>query len=344
MASDEAAGRIAEILSDEYSIEVTRDAVYAKTRQLREGGAFETLKSRPKSVLMPYYEKYKTIYESDDPCEKSWEGRPFEIPTNYVVNYVRPRTKILYIGDLHIPFEVEDQIQTAVNRNIKSDICVTSEVSDFYSISRFNKNFSIPLEVEIDRIIRLYEYLSMTFPMTFVIKANHDNRTGKQFSSLPPELMVLVKTSNMLKFLAKPFHNVVVIDQWYMQLNDTIFAHAESFSTVDMKVGVKVSDWMRDWTNALGLQPFRCLVQGHVHQLGVTYRPGVKIIEAGCMCYQPDYSVERVYSRPQSNGYVEVVQDSGKTNFELTREHRLETPVYQQRYNPVGFGLNGFGG
>lgn len=334
---NETPGRIAEILSEEYGTAVTRDAVYAKTRLLRVAGAFSELVDKPKSVLMPYYEKYREVYEGDDDPEKT-----LVVPRNNVVQFsIKPRLKILHLGDLHIPFEVEDQVQTAVNMCATADICVASEISDFYAISRFNKNFSIPLETEIDKVIRLYEFLSKTFPYVFVIQANHDNRVGKQFNELPPALALLVKTSSMLKYLARPFANIVVVEQWYIQVNDAVFAHAEAFSTVDMKVGVKVRDWMRDWTEALGLQPFRCIVQGHVHQMGVTYRNGTKIMEAGCLCYQPDYSVERLYARPQVNGFVEVVQDDGKTNFELTREHRFETPIYKQRYNPVGIGLNG---
>jgi len=328
---DEVPGRIAEILSEEYNTKVTRDAVYAKTRLLRESGAFTELSDKPKSVLMPYYEKHREVYESEEVIEKT-----FEVPENNVIMFsLKPRMKILHLGDLHMPFEVEDQVQTAINMSATSEICVASEISDFYSISRFNKNFSIPLEVEIDKIIRLYELLSSKFPYTIVIQANHDNRVGRQFTDLPSALLPLVKTSNMLKFLARPFSNIVVIDQWYLQINDCIFAHAEAFSTVDMKVGVKVRDWMCDWTETLGLQPFRCVVQGHVHQLGVTYRNGTKIMEAGCLCYSPDYSVERLYARPQVNGYVEVVQEHGITNFESSREHRFSTPIYTQRFNPV---------
>lgn len=330
----EATGRIAEILSEEYDIEVSRDAVYSKTRSLRETGAFTTLVDKPKSVLMPYYEKYSEVYEGESDPEKV-----YVMPDNYVVQIAKlqsNRMKIVHLGDLHIPFEVEAQIQQAINMTLNADVCVVSEISDFYAISRFNKNFSIPLEVELDRIIRMYELLSNTYPYVFVIQANHDNRVGKQFTELPPALSMLVRTSNMLKFLARPFPNIVVADQWYLQINDAIFAHAESFSTVDMKVGVKVRDWMRDWTESLDLQPFRCVVEGHVHQMGVAYRNGTKIMEAGCLCYQPDYSVERMYSRPQANGFVEVVQDDGRTNFELTREHRFETPTYSRRFNPAG--------
>lgn len=329
--------KIAQSLTEEYGILVTRDAVYAKTRLLRNEGVFTDLVDTPKSVLMPYYERYREIYEGADDPDKI-----IDVPKNNVIQFsIRPRLKILHLGDMHIPFEVEEQVQEAINLSATADICVASEISDFYSISRFNKNFSIPLEVEIDKIIRLYEFLSSKFPYVFVIQANHDNRVGRQFTDLPPALALLVKTSNMLKYLARPFANIAVVDQWYIQINDTIFAHAEAFSSVDMKVGVKVRDWMRDWTEALDLQPFRCIVQGHVHQLGVTYRNGTKIIESGCLCYQPDYSVERLYARPQVNGFVEVVQDHGRTNFELTREHRFETPVYKARYNPVGIGLNG---
>ena len=328
---------IGRILTQEYEVDISKDAITSKIRALRNSGAFSVLVDKTKTILMPYFEKYREIYESD-----SYPEKQIEIPSNNVIQMNwKPRLKILCLGDLHIPFEVEEQIQQAVNMSATADICIASEISDFYSISRFNKNFSIPLEVEIDKIIRLYEFLALKFSYVFVIQANHDIRVGKQFTDLPQALALLVKTNNMLKFLARPFSNIAVTDQWFLEINDTIVSHADAFSSVDMKVGVKVRDWMRDWTEALDLQPFRCIVQGHVHQLGVTYRNGTKIIESGCLCYQPDYSVERLYARPQVNGFVSIVQDHGRTNFELSREHRFETPVYKARYNPVGITMNG---
>jgi hypothetical protein len=201
---------------EEFGENFSRDAVHNKILRLD----LRALINRPIADIMPYYNKYRDIIESDEYTYP----KVYDLAADKVViEFQKPKLKILYLGDPHIPFQEDEQIQTAVNRNLTADVVVTNEVADCYSISRFNKNLSIPFEVEVDNIIRYFEFLNDTFPLVFVLVGNHDKRVSKIFmKGVPPSLMFLVE-ENMLKLLAKPFSHIIVTEQPYLQINDAEF-------------------------------------------------------------------------------------------------------------------------
>lgn len=323
--------KIAEKMSDEFSELFSRDAVHNKLNRLEEQTALVD-KPRPE---MPYFSKYEDIINGVEvPKVFEFEGPCISLP--------KDRLKILHLGDLHIPFQVDEQIQTAVNRNRTADLAITVEVSDCYSISRFNKNLSIPLELEIDYVLRYFEFMNETFPLTLVLAGNHQKRIAKDLmKNLHPSLLFLMDGDLMNK-LAKPFERVVVCKTPIIQVNDALFTHAECFSKVDMKAAVSVYQLMGEWKEVLELNPYSCIVQSHTHMLGATYRGGhCKIMESGCLCHVPDYAVQAFYSKPQTNGYLVLVQKEGKTDFNLTREYTFGSPPYVPNFNPLGrYGLN----
>lgn len=322
--------QIAKIMSDEFGEIFTRDAVHNKLNRLE---AQTVLLDKP-CPEMPYFSKYEDIIKGEE-LPKVFE---FEGP---YVEFLRDRLKILHLGDPHIPFQIDEQIQTAANRNKTADVVVTAEVADCYSISRFNKNLSIPLEFEIDYILRYFEFLNETFPLTIVLAGNHQKRITKELTSkLHPSLLFLMDGDLMSK-LAKPFERISVCHTPILQINDAIFTHAETFSKVDMKAGINVYQMIQEWKEVLNLQTYRCIVQSHTHMLGVTYRGGhCKIIESGCLCSVPDYAVDKFYSKPQTNGYVVIVQKDGITDMNLTREYTFGSPTYKPGWNPIGgYGL-----
>ena len=321
--------KIAEIMTGEFGEEFTRDAVHNKILRLN----VRSLLERPIPDRMPYYNAHKDVIEGDETPEKVFDVKPNQM----YVEFPKERLKILHLGDPHIPFQNDEQIQVAMNRNATADVVVTTEVIDCYSISRFNKNLSIPFEVEIDNAVRYLEALSETFPLVFVMSGNHDKRIDKAFmKGVPPSLLMLVKGS-ILKMLAKPFPNVIVTDAPILQINDAIFAHAEFFSTVDLKAGVNVRNFLNEWKETLDLRNFRLVVESHTHMMGATYRSGnVKIMESGCLCKVPDYSVAGFYAKPQTNGYIAIVQNNGVTDFNLTREYTFPTEKYVGNTGTMG--------
>ena len=319
--------QIAGIMSEESGELFTRDAVHNKIFRLE----LRTLVDKPTTDIMPYFNKYREIIESDAVIPKS-----VRVPNESGFIDFSGKIKILYLGDPHIPFQVDEQIQTAVNRNLGADIVVTNEVMDCYSISRFTKSISVPFEVEVDNTVRYLEFLSETFPIVYVVGGNHEARLNRAFrTGVPPSLLFLVN-DNILRFLSKPFPNVVTVERPYMQVNDAVFTHAEYFSKIDLRAGMSAFGFLREWQGSLGLRDFRLIVQAHSHMLGSTYRAGdFKIMEGGTLTMVPDYAVDNFYSKPQTNGYIVVVQKDGVTDFNLTREFSFPTQKYIPHWSPV---------
>lgn len=318
--------KIADQLSKEFGMFTTRDAIHNKLARINEskGG----LQKRQIHSIMPWYDKYKSIIEG--------EGIPKEHSVNhYVLDIPEKFLKILYIGDLHIPFQLDEQIEEACDNNINADVVVTAEVMDCYSLSRFRKNLSVPLEQEIDWTVRYFEYLNEKFDRVIVVGGNHINRISRSFmDSVPTPLLFLVR-EDMLELLAKPFPHINVVNQVCFQINDTVFAHAELFSRVDLKAGMRAYDFFNEWKDALGLKDFRCVVQGHTHMMGVGYRANMKVMEGGCLCRVPDYAIEKFYSKPQQNGYVVIRQNNGYTDFNKSREFVFQLQKYIPNFNPT---------
>ena len=312
--------KIAEIMTEEFGEDFSRDAVHNKILRLD----IRSLLDRPIPDRMPYYNTYKDIIESNDEPEKV-----FELKSDQMYIDLPKDLKILHLGDPHIPFQNDNQIQEAINKHATSDIVVTTEVIDCYSISRFNKNLSVPFEVEVDSAVRYLETLSENFPLVIITSGNHDKRIDKAFMrGVPPALLWLVKGS-ILNLLAKPFANIVVSETPVLQINDAVFAHAEFFSKIDLRSAMNVRTFLQEWKETLDLRDFRLVVESHTHMMGATYRGGAtKIMESGCLCKVPDYAVAGFYSKPQTNGYLTIVQRGGATDFNTTREWVFPTEKY----------------
>jgi hypothetical protein len=326
---------IANTLSEEFKEVFSRDAVHNKKLRVQVDGVGDNLVSKP-IPEMPYWSKYKDIIMGDA-LPKNVEL--LDKQCSMIVD--KDNLKILHLGDLHIPFQLDEQVQLAANRNRTADIVLSTEISDFYSLSRFNKNLDIPLEREIDEVLRYYEFLNETFPLSIIMAGNHSKRVVREFMKVVNPSLFFLINSNMLNILAKPFPRVVTTPSVLFQINDAIFTHYETFSRTDMKSAVNVYQVVNEWKEVLGLLDYRCIVQSHTHMMGTSYRHDCKIMESGCLCTVPDYAVQGFYSKPQSNGYVVVVQKDGKTDFNLTREYVFPTPKYIASFNPTGGGVLG---
>ena len=320
---------IAGILSEERGVVVSRNQVHGK---LMGGGVnLESLESeKPIPLYLPYYTKYIEYFEDRKIAE------PKVIDLEGVKYETDDPIKILKVGDFHIPFENQDFIQTAVNRNLTADVIVMDEVMDCYALSRFTKSENIPFEIELDRTVRLYEYLSEKFPNSVIIllNTNHSNRVSKKASDIHESLRFLVN-SDINRVLSRPFPNIIPVDQWFVQINDAIFCHCERVSNAYLTRSGSVTKafaFFTDWKYALGLNDFNIIAQGHTHQVNVSYeRAGTcKIMETGCLCKPLSYPVEKAYGRPQVAGYGVVIQSGGKSDIENSREYVLPA----QKYNP----------
>lgn len=302
---------IAGILNEEFQLTLTSDAVHGKLyRECDKIRVSET-------VLLPTYEKFKS-----------------QIHDNSRINTLTElvlagKKKILVLSDLHIPYMNKDALNLTLNLNAAADVVVISEIMDLGSQSSFAATDNIPLELEVEETLKLLELLSTRFPLVIVIEANHDYRLArKALKVLPTEFSLLVEETNLMQLLVRPFKNVVFVPNWWVQIEDAIICHASKTSTVSMKVIGDLDMFFKDHHHDLGLRmPYRVLVQGHTHQLGVLAKPDLKLFESGMLC-----SIRSWYQKIPSRtcwitGFVVVEMQDGKSLLNKCREYMLPSEI-----------------
>ena len=305
-------------LFSEMGLRTTRD-------RLKNGLAFARANAKgiadnPAPDYMPNFNRFV------DPITK--ELRVIEKDTALLESMLqKTKRKIAVFSDIHVPFTDEDKFQKAVELNRAADILVIAgDVLDMYGCSRHRKQTDLPHTQELDMGMRLIAYLAETFPVIIVLPGNHDRRALKKAQDVLPAELLYLFTDEPLKTLTAPFSNVFYHDDWYLQIGDAVFTHAEISSTIEGRPAVKVAEWflVKGWKSRLGLADIRVVVQAHTHQVNTVYREGLKMIECGCLAQPMEYTMDsRAVMRPPLNGCVSIVQYNGQSDFNQTREYLL---------------------
>jgi predicted phosphodiesterase len=293
----------------------TKDAIRHALDRARE--KVEFLKDRALPERTPYYTKYRSEIRGDVIVEKN--------ATALETFHAKPVRKILVLSDLHVPFTDEDKLQKAIDLHRSADAVVLSgDVLDMYSCSKWRKRKYVPHELEIDAAVRLFEYLSSIFPIIFAFPGNHDKRPTKKLQDVvPPEFFYMFEDTDTLGMITRAFPNVHYEDNWFLQLGDAIFTHAERSSAVEGRPAVLTAEFFlqKGWAEFLGLTRPRLIVQGHTHQVSATYRYNLKMIESGCLAQTMEYTLDAsAVMRPPMTGCVLVTQRERITDFNETRE------------------------
>lgn len=310
---------IAQILSTELGFHISRDQVKNAIARTKETADY--LAHRPIAQPTPYLAKYEDELKGLTHIDKT-----YSILEDILENNKR---KVLIISDVHVPFESQENLQKVVDLNRTADmLIIAGDFLDLYSCSRHRKKFNMPHEIELDRAVRVLEYLSSTFPWVRIIRGNHDERAIKKVRDLLPSDLLYLVENEPLDILVRPFSNVEYVDNWWTQVGDAIIAHQERSSTTEGKPGIYLMDFFLDkgWAERMKLDPFpRVFVTGHTHQISSMYpRPGVKVFESGSITETQDYTMEAgAYMRPPLAGFVTLTQQNGVTEFNTSREHVL---------------------
>jgi len=295
---------IAKILNEEFQLELTSDAVHGKLYRVCD-------KIRvSETMILPTYERYKRSIHDNS------------ITNNLPELDLAGKKKILVLSDMHIPYHNRDAINLTLNLNAAADVVVISEIMDLGSQSSFAATDAVPLELEVEETLKLLELLSARFPLVIVIESNHDYRLARKLARvLPTEFNLLVEETNLMELLVRPFRNIVFIPNWFVQIADIIICHASKTSTVSMKVVGELDQYFKDHHYDLGLaMPYRVLVQGHTHQMGVIYKPDLKLFEGGMLCKIRNWYLRLPSRTSWSTGYVVLETQDGKSLLNRCRE------------------------
>lgn len=310
---------IAQVLTQELRIPVTRDQI--KNALARTKEAADYLAHRPIAQPTPYLAKYDSELKGLVTVDKAYPVLADILE--------QPKRKVLVISDIHVPFESQENLQKAIDLNRTADmLIIAGDFLDLYSCSRHRKRMNLPHETELDRGVRVLEYLSKTFRWVRIIRGNHDERALKKIRDLlPAELLYLVE-NEPLDIITRPFANVEYVDNWWTQVGDAIIAHQERSSTTEGKPGIYLMEFFleKGWADRMNLQPKpRVFVTGHTHQISSMYpRPGIKVFESGSITEAQEYTMDATaFMRPPLAGFVSLNQIDNMTDFNTSRESVL---------------------
>ncbi len=247
------------------------------------------------------------------------------------------RQRIVIASDFHIPFHDKSYVAELFQREADADVLIINgDLQDFYSISRFIKYESIPIERELAEVQLFLEQASQTWPRIVIVGGNHDHaRFEKQLRDrLDAEMCKVVEflaggNLSPIAAMAKHFPNIEIAKvtasrfavPWMAQIGDLVVTHAEKFSITPGAALRKIDEWLTDMDAVLDLMPWRVLVQAHTHQLGVIpWKADKLLIEGGCMCAQHGYQLAaKIGGRPQRRGWITLEQVNGRTDFNSLR-------------------------
>jgi hypothetical protein len=308
---------IAQTMSEEFNIVFSRDMIKNRLARVPRNN----LADRPITNPTPYFSKYEPIIRGIEPAPPKMDL------AGYLETLKHGKKRALVLGDMHIPFQDEAKLQKAIDLGRNADIIIRNgDPVDMYSISKFFKEFNVPMEVEIEELLRNSEYLSEVFGGVPIvdIQSNHPWRVAKAIQ-MPMSLEFLVRT-DLLREFSRPFPNVFAHDDWWVEINDTIFAHAEASSVVPSKVADDTWTWFKEWQqeDEMCIRPFRTLVEAHTHRLSCHIRGNGKVFEGGSLCKLMPYTRRGIkYRRPQSQGAVIITWKDGVSDLNQCREYVL---------------------
>lgn len=231
--------------------------------------------------------------------------------------------KIAVCSDLHIPFvdlEVFDKFVEFVKRDKEIKLIVIA--GDLINFDKFSKYLhldgTIDASKEIDIAKQFVEKIVNLKKQIIYLKANHELRLEKflirQLGNETAEDLLNLGLS-FDKFFN--YKNLLVLDNWFVQIGDCIIAHPE----VQSLVRARPVDWTIEYFESR-IKDFNCVLIGHTHKQSKIFRKSKLGIEIGCMSKTLDYTVDSKFSayrvETQYLGFGIVKQNRGRTDFNDT--------------------------
>ena len=305
-------GELAQVLSEEFDVRLTRHQVRHKLERSQE----DILSIRPKTVF-PHLDKYSDFIYHGARVRKAKVKLP------------RQQTKILVLNDMHIPHHDEEIIGQAINLHRDADVVVITEPADMTSKTPFTPDDTTVFEYELDEILRVFELLDKIFPAVYIISGNHGNRVQRRIQhSLDRDLWFLMDM-DIMEVLCRPFAHLHPVQGWLVQVNDAVFTHYERSSKIPQRIANNVYDVIREHRKVFGVKfPVRLVVQGHNHQHGRNYREHGEVLIASCghlFKSLPNWYLRKPNNVSWTKGYMVVIQEDGQTKFDLVKDYVFPT-------------------
>lgn len=258
---------------------------------------------------------------------------PYERPLPSLAEEIDD-TKILVFADIHEPFALDKEIRDTVMKHKDARRCVVvGDIGDFYSKSRFRKNYKGDFYQEIREIFFRMEFFSTHFTEVNILIGNHDNRPQKRIRELlSPEIdLIILSENDLIKKLSSYFPNVNIVGHKVIgeeiievthlwQLGDIVFTHGELSRKQSTAILERISDFLKKWKKELGLKDYRAIIQGHNHRALKTVIGDELQMIVPCSMETRSKGGEYIYSPrmigdPPAQGYAIIYQEKGRTDF-----------------------------
>lgn len=334
---------IAEILSDEFEIDITRDMVTSRDRTSMKKEKKPREQQMPVTVTCKVVSVQGPTINPSNSNTKLFPDEAYNLKDKYVASELIKKQmkdiwelfndntpkKILCLSDLHAPYMNFEKIEQAINDNIDCNICVLNgDIFDGESMSSFDKMNEIDTLEELDQVIQLLDVLSVKFEHVVYVGGNHDFQRFYKYimKNMKPGLRnYALDRLNPMKYLADKYSNVITINHNTLQIGDVVFKHPNGYSGVEMKTVVSECDILLANKFDLPEPNFRSLIIGHTHDIGSYIRNGILLMEIGCLTYTPDYRFMNPVKRRWSTGYARIELDkNNKIIFNKSRWVYLE--------------------
>ena len=262
-----------------------------------------------------------TIAESSARCTATTYNQAIEDFLEKQNEVVKFDKSILFINDIHCPFEREDVLDIITKHAHEiTTLVIGGDLMDCESISSFPKINRPNLT---DELIYTYEFLKKVRKILnknqkiIMINGNHEERLHKVISKMAEKELQSFLNPNILEMFVDGFtlyregkkikyegiEGLTFIPHWYVLIDDIVVAHPKDFSRVKGKMLENVASHFIN----KGFD-FSTIVFGHTHKAsqGVIDRyKNVYVVENPCLCKPHSYSdCGKLNYSPQTYGYT----------------------------------------
>lgn len=308
--------KVADILTSEFNIKITKDMVSSRDRIVRLKNSKDDIQTENlfSDELYNLKDSYIASEEIKKQLKSLWEkfqdGKP---------------KKILSLSDLHAPYIDFKKLEIAIKDNLDCNICVLNgDILDGESMSTFDDKLEeIDVKDEFKQVFQLLDVISNVFEHVIWVWGNHDGGRFKKYimKNIKPSLRKYAYDRlNPIKYISEKYDNVISVNHNLFQIGDVVFKHPNGYSSVEMKTVVNELDVLMANRFDLPNPNFRCVCIGHTHDIFSGIKNGVLLIEQGCLTYVPDYRFNNPVKRRWTTGYARIeIDKEGKVIFNKSK-------------------------
>lgn len=250
-------------------------------------------------------------------------------------------TKTVCISDPHEGYSDKRVWSEVLEKHHDAGLIhINGDIVDFYSQSRFRKDFHEDLHDELRSLFDRMVWLSTHWTRVTIIKGNHDNRVEKAISNVLPSDKLWMVNKDLIEYCASFFDNVDVVGErvynngdsipinFLWQYQDILFTHIERSQKQSSSLMMGIAETIGKWSVYFRLKPYRWIVQGHNHRCSVEDMGNVYGMLIPMAADITGRGLQYTFNpalrgQPPTIGYAVFYTENGKTSFNKSRPYKI---------------------